>query len=286
MVRRAAARLESKGPPSYPAAVAARIVRISIAPVKSLGLVHPDEVELGERGVGGNRRFWLVDRDRRLYNNKRGGPLVCIRPEWDEASRALALTFPDGTRVAGTVELDSEPFEVEMYRYPLASRRVLGPWQDAISEYAGEALTLLWAEEGAPDRLHAGTASLVSRESIARLAEEAGADELDGRRFRMLFEIEGVRAHEEDDWQGTEVRVGGATIRVNGDVGRCAVTTHDPDTGVTTVDTLKALASYRRDGRKEPLPLGVYASVVVPGRVRVGDAVVPTQERLIATSLY
>jgi uncharacterized protein YcbX len=259
--------------------VAARVVRIS------LGLVHPDEVELAERGVVGNRRFWLVDGGRRLYNNKRNGPLVQIRPDWNEATRELALTFPDGTRVAGTVELDDEPFEVEMYGYPLASRRVRGPWQEAISEYAGEPLTLLWSEEGAPDRLYAGTASLVSRESLARLAEEAGADELDGRRFRMLFEIDGVRAHEEDEWLGTHVRIGEATIKVNGDVGRCAVTTHDPDTGVPTVDTLKALAGYRRNGRKEPLPLGVYASVVVPGRVRLGDEVVPRQERLIATSL-
>jgi uncharacterized protein len=94
-----------------------------------------------------------------------------------------------------------------------------------------------------------------------------------------------VRAHEEDEWQGTQVRIGAATIKVNGDVGRCAVTTHDPDTGIPTVDTLKALARYRREGRQEPLPFGVYASVVVPGRVRVGDEVVPTQERLIATSL-
>ena len=265
--------------------MAARVVRISIAPVKSLGLVHPDEVELGERGVAGNRRFWLVDRDRRLVNNKRNGPLVRIRPDWDEQTRELALTFPDGTRVAGMVELDAEPFEVQMYGYSLASRRVFGPWQAAISTYAGESLTLLWAEEGAPDRLYAGSASVVSRESLARLAEETGQHELDGRRFRMLFEIAGVRAHEEDEWQGTHVRVGEATIQVNGDVGRCAVTTHDPDTGVPTVDTLKALARYRREGRQEPLPFGVYASVVVPGRVRVGDEVLPTQERLIATSL-
>jgi uncharacterized protein YcbX len=265
--------------------VAARVVRISIAPVKSLGLVHPDEVELGERGVSGNRRFWLVDGDRRLFNNKRNGPLMRIRPEWDEEARELALTFPDGTCVAGIVELAPEPFEVEMYGYPLASRRVLGPWEGAISEYAGRPLTLLWAEEGAPDRLYAGTASLVSRESLARLAAETGQVELDGRRFRMLFEIEGVRAHEEDEWQGTHVRIGDATIKVNGDVGRCAVTTQDPDTGIPTVDTLKALARYRREGRAEPLPFGVYASVVVPGRVRLGDEVAPMEERLIATSL-
>jgi hypothetical protein len=120
---------------------------------------------------------------------------------------------------------------------------------------------------------------------VARLAEAAGEAQLDPRRFRMLFDIEGVEPHAEDEWIGTQVRVGDATLQVHGDVGRCAITTLDPDTGVPTVDTLKALASYRRDGRKEPLPLGVYASVVVPGRVRVGDEVVPTQERLIATSL-
>ncbi|HET8528233.1 MAG TPA: MOSC N-terminal beta barrel domain-containing protein [Gaiellaceae bacterium] len=250
----------------------ASVTRINVAPVKALGLVHPDAVELGLRGVVGNRRFWLVDAERRLYNNKRDGPLVRIRPEWDEGTRELALTFPDGTRVAGTVDL-GDPFEVQMYGYPLASRRVVGPWQEAISDYAGTVLTLLWADECAPDRLYAGTTTIVSHASLDRLAAEAGGDGLDGRRFRMLFEIDGVGAHEEDEWLGRDVRVGAAVVRVHGDVGRCAVTTHDPDTGVPTVDTLRALARYRREGRSEPLPFGVYGSVVEPGPVRLGDAV-------------
>lgn len=264
----------------------ARVARISIAPVKALGLVHPDEVHVGELGVAGNRRFWLVEPDGRLVNNKRHPSLLKIHPEWNEESRELALTFPDGTLVDGTVELGDELFEQEMYKHAIKSRRVSGPWEAAISAYAGLPLTLLWAEEGAPDRLHAGTTTLVSRESVARLAEVAGEAQLDARRFRMLFDIEGVEPHAEDEWIGTQVRIGGATLHVHGDVGRCAITTMDPDTGIPTVDTLRALAAYRREGRKEPLPLGVYASVVVPGRVRVGDEVVPTQERLIATSLY
>jgi uncharacterized protein YcbX len=263
----------------------ARVARISIAPIKALALVHPDEVELGPRGVAGNRRFWLVEPDGRLVSNKRHPTLVQIHPDWNEDTHELTLTFPDGARVGGAVELGDEVFEQEMYRHPIASRRVHGPWQQAISDFAGMPLTLLWSEEGAPDRLYAGTATIVSRESVARLAGVAGEDELDARRFRMLFDIEGVAPHEEDEWIGTQVRIGEATVQVNGDVGRCAITTHDPDTGEVDVDTLKALAEYRREGRKEPLPLGVYASVVVPGRVRVGDEVVPTQERLIATSL-
>ena len=100
----------------------------------------------------------------------------------------------------------------------------------------------------------------------------------------MLFEIDGVGPHEEDQWLGTQVRVGEATIVLNGDVGRCVVTSHDPDTGVTDLDTLGTLASYRRDGRNEPLPFGVYGAVAVPGRVRVGDAVQPLQDRLLAAT--
>ena len=263
----------------------ARVVRISIAPVKSLGLVHPDEVELEQHGVRGNRRFWLVDEDGRLFNGKRGGPMVRIRPNWDEDTRQLALTFPDGARVEGTVDL-GDAVAADMYKYPHPSRRVLGPWEDAISEFVGLRLTLLWAEQHAVDRGYCGgTVSLVSRGSLERLGEEAGAEEpVDGRRFRMLFEIDGVQAHEEDDWLGTQVRVGTATIVLNGDVGRCVVTSHDPERGVTDLDTLGVLASYRREGRNEPLPFGVYGAVAVPGRVRVGDAVHPLQDRLLTAT--
>ncbi len=263
----------------------ARVVRISIAPVKSLGLVHPDEVELESHGVRGNRRFWLVDADGRVFNGKRNGPMVRIRPEWDEDTRILALTFPDGARVEGTVEL-GDAVDAEMYGHPHPSRRVLGPWEDAISEFVGRRLTLLWAEQHAADRgYRGGTVSLVSRGSLERLREEAGADEpVDGRRFRMLLEIDGVSAHEEDEWLGTQVRVGDATILLNGDIGRCVVTSQDPNTGVTTLDTLGALAAYRREGRNEPLPFGVYGAVAVPGRVRVGDSVQPLQDRLLAAT--
>jgi uncharacterized protein len=267
--------------------VTATVARLSIAPVKSLGLVHPEEIDLEDYGVRGNRRFWLVDADGHLYNGKRGGPLVQIAPEWDEESRMLALTFPGGTRVEGTVEL-GEAVDAVMYRHPHPSHRVVGPWEEAVSEFVGEPLTLLWADTHAVDRgYRGGTISLVSRGSLERLAREGGAPgPLDGRRFRMLFEIDGVSPHAEDEWLDTQVRIGEATIQLNGDVGRCVVTSHDPDRGVTDFDTLGTLARYRRDGRDEDLPFGVYGTVAVPGKVRVGDPVEPLQERLIAEVLY
>jgi len=266
--------------------VTGRVARISIAPVKALGLVHPEEVALEPEGVRGNRRFWLVDSRGRLFNGKRGGPLVRVRPEWDEETRVLALHFPDGRSVEGVVE-PGEILDVDLWGRPHASRLVDGPWAQAVSDYAGLRLRLLWADGHAVDRgVRGGTVSLVSRGSLERLGREAGAESpVDGRRFRMLFEIDGVEAHEEDEWLGAEVRIGDATIVLNGDVGRCVVTTQDPDRGVTDLDTLGVLARYRRYGRDEDLPFGVYGAVVVPGRVRVGDEVEPLPERVAAGGL-
>ena len=257
--------------------MAARVARISVAPVKSLGLLHREEVELGPAGVVGNRRFWLRDTDGRLYAGKRDGSLLLIRPAWDEETRQLTLTFPDGKVVDGVVELGDE-VEADMYAWHrVRSRQVRGPWQAAISDYVGRPLELLWADAGAVDRTpRGGTVSVVSRASLARLQAEMDVDRaLDGRRFRMLFEIDGVDAHEEDTWIGATIQIGDAAVLFNGDIGRCVITSRDPDTGIVDLPTLVTLAAYRREGFSETLPFGVYGSVVSAGCVRVGDLARP-----------
>jgi hypothetical protein len=117
---------------------------------------------------------------------------------------------------------------------------------------------------------------MISRASVERVARELDGNELDPRRFRMLFEVDGITAHAEDRWIGRPVVVGTATILARGHVGRCSVTTLDPDSGERDHDTLGALAAYRRGaGTTEPLACGIYGEVLEPGSVRVGDAVTP-----------
>ncbi len=131
-------------------------------------------------------------------------------------------------------------------------------------------------ESGAgSDRGVAGSVSVVSSGTLDRLAREAGVEQVDGRRFRMLFTITGVEAHEEDAWLGRSVAIGGAVISVQEVVGRCVVTTHNPDSGVPDLDTLRILERYRPTDSGEPLPIGVWGGVEQPGVVRVGDAVEP-----------
>ncbi len=148
----------------------ASVVRISVAPVKSLGLVHPDEIELEPHGV--RWKPALLARRRRTdacSTASSRGRWYASGPSGTRSTKVLALTFPDGDRVEGAVEL-GEAVDAVMYRHPHPSRRVLGPWEDAISEFVGRPLTLLWAEQHAVDRgYRGGTVSLVSR-GVARAA--------------------------------------------------------------------------------------------------------------------
>jgi uncharacterized protein len=88
----------------------------------------------------------------------------------------------------------------------------------------------------------------------------------------MLIEIDGVRPHEEDRWIGCSVEVGGAVVRVVRPDPRCVVTEQDPDTGIRDFDTRKAIRAYRPSPDRDA-NMGVYAEVVVPGPVAVGDLV-------------
>src|SRR5439155_5233209 len=108
---------------------------------------------------------------------------------------------------------------------------------------------------GAADRGRGGAATLLATASLDVLAETLGGGRVDGRRFRMNFGVEDVAAHAEDAWLGRRVAVGDAVVVPQGNVGRCVVTTQNPDTGRTDLDTLKALAAYRVGiETTEPLP--------------------------------
>lgn len=239
------------------------VARINVTPVKSLRLHHPVEVELGPDGARDDRRFLLVDDARRLYNGKRDTTLVRTAADWDPVPRLLALTLPDGTSVSGEVP-PGRVTVVQVYGRPVRGRVVEGPWADALSDLVGRSLTLVerddgsWATDSRP-------ATLVARASM-RVVDD------DGRRIRMLLELDGLEAHAEDSWRSRRVRIGEATLLVGAPTPRCAVPSASPDTGVRDRDVLRELLSTRGPVEGEAC-LGVYADVLEPGVVRVGDAV-------------
>jgi uncharacterized protein YcbX len=250
-----------------------RVTRISITPVKGMALHHPDEVLLDRNGVAENRRFFMIDADGRLYGILRHAPFVRIRAEVENGGGRLSLTFPDGEVVAGEVEL-GEATETDFWGRAVRGHEVDGPWSAALSDYAGQTVRLVRSDRPG-DAIDVLPATLVSRESVDELARRAGRDTVDGRRFRMLLEIEGCEPHEEDRWEGQAVRVGGALLRMGKPVPRCAVTTRDPQSGERDLDTLGTIAEYRGLDEDRHANFGVYAEIEEPGIVRVGSSVEP-----------
>ena len=227
-------------------------------------------------GAAGDRRFFLVDADGRLFNAERLGPLVGVQARYDDAGNTLELRFPDGEVVRAEVSTDGA-VETRLFGGPLVADRVVGPWADALSSFAGRDVLLVRPRDyHATDRGSRGGVSLVSTAALAALAAEAGSSPVDGRRFRMLFGVDGTEPHAEDAWVGGRVRIGDAVAQLHGNVGRCVITTQHPDTGVRDLDTLRTLKDYRGElPTTERLPFGVWGEVVEPGTVRLGDPVEP-----------
>lgn len=251
-----------------------RVARIGVTPVKGMALVHPERVDLTEAGVPLDRDLYLVDEAGRMVTGSEFGPLQTIRPSYDPSANSLSLALPDGTVVQGEVSRTAEPLLTDFYGRPVPAQVVEGPWASVLSAFVGVQVRLARCDRpgDGTDVHHVTVMSRASAAEVARRGDHSG--ELDARRFRMTFELDGCAPHEEDTWIGSSVRLGDAELRIHGPVPRCAVTTQDPATGRKDFDTLKVIASYRELMREERgIPFGVYAEVERPGRVGVGDPV-------------
>jgi MOSC domain-containing protein len=241
--------------------------RISVTPVKGFLLAHPEEVELTEHGVPGDRLFSLVEENGTRVRSSLNAWHNLVTAVFDPAAERLVMRFPGGEEVAGDALPADDVLDVPHDGRVVRARVVSGPWTELLSGLAGRPVRLVRTAHA--NAVKDAPVSLVSDGSLVRLSREAGRD-VDARRFRMLFEIAGCSEHEEDDWIDRLVRLGDAVIRVAEHDVRCAVTTRDPDTAQRDLDTLGLLAAYRGT-----VTFGVLADVAEPGRVRLGDPVEP-----------
>ncbi len=253
---------------------------IYFSPVKSLALQRLERALVTRHGIAGDRRFFIVDAADRVFTQRECGPLVRVRAAYTLEPESLRIDLPDGT-VAQAPVVHGETIAGSFYGREFPGVRAPGPWDAALSDYAGQPLRLARAPTGAFDGLPIAICSTASVEEVRRRATGAAVDE---RRFRPNLYVSGIPAHGEDAWLGQRFRVGAsAVIHVRMRDPRCAITTHDPDTGEIDVNTLKIIAGYRRDQPKE-VNFGVYATVDPEGLVAVGDEIVPVGDELSVSS--
>lgn len=214
-------------------------------PVKSMGGEALEVADIDQRGLTGDRWFAVEDGDGRLASGKDSRRFRRRDPVFDH----YATTDPTGVTVTG----------------PDGTWRVGDPALDASLSAVMGAPVRVTPESDVPHQ-DAGAVSLVGSATLRWCAQRWGID-ADARRLRPNIVFESTEPFIEEGWVGQTIQVGGAALRVVERVERCRMI-DVAQVGVRAEGAwLKPLAAERE------MCAAVYADVVAPGRVAVGDAI-------------
>lgn len=218
-------------------------------PVKSMAREPLEAADATWHGLAGDRRWAFVRNDA----VRSGFPWLTLRERGDLAHFRPVFTDPG---------------------QPDRSSVLVHTPEGAVFDVVDPALATLLHPEGArPIKLDRGAfdtfpLSVLGTATLAWLGERVGRP-LDVARFRpnMLVETDDGSPFAEERWVGRVLRIGSLRLRVDKRDGRCAVITIDPVTTERDPAILRTLVAERQGC------LGVYGSVVEPGRVARGDLV-------------
>lgn len=216
-------------------------------PVKSLLGERCEHVALDQRGVIGDRLYAVRDEAGKFGSGKttrrfrRINGLFRFRAVYD--GDVPLLTFPDGITRRG----DDPAIHA------------------ALSAHLGLPVTL--SREAAISHFDAGPLHLLTTASLRTLEGSLAGMVLDGRRFRPNILVEtGASGFPEDTWQGHDIAVGSdVRLRVVGRAQRCVMVSMSQD-GLPADPRI-----LRQVVHMNAACLGVYAEVLTPGAIRVGD---------------
>ena len=227
---------------------AARVVALRCFPVKAAGGQLLPSLDLGPDGADGDRAWAVYDGAGKLASGKHSRRFRRLDQVFHlVASRTgdqTLLVLPDGTElVAGEPATD-----------------------DALSAHFGEPVTL--RREGAIPHQDAAPVSLVGTATLAELGRHDGdGSPVDPRHVRANLVVETDQPYAEESWVGREVALGGVRLRVTEPTERCRMV------GVAQVDLAARPGLLKTIADHHDLVAGVYAEVLEPGRVALGDAV-------------
>lgn len=227
-----------------------RVVGLWRYPVKSMRAEALSEGDVGWHGLAGDRR-WAFIRD---GVEQSGFPWLTLREREDMNHYHPSFVEP---------------------AQPDKSKTIVRTPSGATFNVADPALAAELCPDGArvvrQDRGVFDTfpLSVLTTQTVEQLGKMVDA-RLDVQRFRpnILIEAADQSPFPEDYWVGCILCIGSMRMRVDKRDGRCVVITIDPVTTERNPDILRTVARDR-DGC-----LGVYGTVVQPGRVSVDDPVV------------
>jgi hypothetical protein len=218
-------------------------------PVKSMRGETCASLRVDARGVEGDRLYAVRDAQGRLGSGKTSGPRIRIDGLFGfQASRVNgvpAVAFPDGRTMSAS--------DAGIHA--------------ALSAALGQPVTLV--REGKTPHFDAAPVHIVTTAALAWLREALPDGKVDERRFRpnLLLEAEGS-APLERHWVGRTLEIGRQLrLRVTDPTERCRMVT------LAQGELPEDLRVLREIAQQQDALFGVYAEVLAPGELRVGDPV-------------
>lgn len=218
-------------------------------PVKSMAAENLESADVSWYGIQGDRRWAFV----RGGVEHSGFPWLTMRENPAMGRYVPRFTNPD--------EPDTSPTLVTT-----PSGEELDVTAPALAEELGHRSRVIRQSRGVFD---AFPLSLISTGTLDAIGALVGFN-LDPRRFRpnIVIEMSDGTSFSEDSLIGTEVGIGTMRMRIDKRDKRCVMINVDPGDSSRDPAVLRAVARERQSC------LGVYGSIVQPGTIAIGDAVV------------
>lgn len=211
-------------------------------PVKSMGGEALTSIELNARGMVGDRRYAVRDAGDHLVSGKNSKRFR----RHDEIFEFRASTI-DGEVLVQHGDAS----------WPATSPELAG----RLTELMGEPMRVV--EDADASHFDKGSVSLIGTATL-EWWRQRGID-ADPRRLRVNIVVETDEPFEEESWVGSELVVGGVRLRAVKRVPRCRMVDVPQDGAAAEHKWLKSLAQDR------DMCAAIYADVVAPGSVTIGD---------------
>lgn len=279
-----------------------KIKEVHRYPVKSMAGESLDTVDLTRGGLPGDRSWAVRDEVRGgIRGAKKIPALMKLKARLTTApagtkSSPVEILFPDGSR-ASTSDADinerlSIALDHRVSLWPLLPADALDHYRRGAPTHEDLETELRAIFGRAPDEplpdlsvfppeilefesppgtyFDAFPLLVVTAASLSTMQERSPGSRFDFRRFRPNFVVstdESAEPFPEQAWLSKRLRIGGATIQVTVACPRCVMVTHGFDDLPKDPGVMRSLVKEAGGN------FGVYATIDVPGPVRVGDAI-------------